>query len=151
MDLQFNTNTGKPIYFQHGPPCDCTCYISPGSGNVCHFSDLCKSYTYFAELLSVVRKFPHLALIYLDSKNKRLSTSVQRLAGKEIINSVEREIFQKGFGGKVLIGAGNSEVYILAVADAARYALKPINLFKDREGNGMHVSILMAQQVTSRN
>ena len=125
MDLQFDKRTGQPTDFHHGSPCDCTCHLLfSNTGNICQFSGVCSARTPHAKQLDLVRKYPKLALIYLDSKNAELSSRVQTLAGKNIVNVVEREIFQKGFGGKVLIGAGNSEVYITAVAKAVRYVLK---------------------------
>ena len=130
MDLQFDKRTGKPQNFYHGFPCDCSC-LPPFlmKGNVCKFPQACSVRTPYAGLLRYVwKKNPHqLALIYLDSKNSKLTVHVQKIAGRNIVKAVEDHVLRLGYRGKVLIGAGSSNEYLKAVAGAARYVFQIVH------------------------
>ena len=123
MDLQFDTRFGSPLEFYHGTPCDCTCYkFVPflSSDNLCQQHNRpCKSKTKFSDMLQHLLKFPSIALVYIDSKSQDLSTNVQKTAGKKVIEALEKNLFKKGYQGKVLIGSGRDKPYLIAASKHA--------------------------------
>lgn len=121
IDVQFDPKTGEVTDVHHGLPCDCTCYLNMFGGSVCDFDGVCTGHTPHQRVFSTIMEDPHLlniAMIYIDSKTGPLSKRVQARAGEKVVEMLERELFSKGYRGKVLIGVG-SNTYLLKVADRA--------------------------------
>ena len=120
LDLMFEEKQGVPTRFYHGAPCDCTCYrLLPffSSGNICFLSHRpCNTGTRSDELLQYLLKFSNLALVYIDSKISKLSARAQKLAAKNIITLAQENLFNRGYKGKILIGAGQNKPYLSAVS-----------------------------------
>ena len=89
-------------------------------GSVCKFNKACRGGTSYGKHLQFLKNHRNLALIYIDSKNDKLSAHAQRQAGPKVVKAMEDELFKRGYGGKVLIGGGKQKVYTRAVADAVR-------------------------------
>ena len=121
IDIQFHGKTGEVTHAHHGLPCDCTCYLNMFGGSVCDFNGVCTGHVRHEKVFGAIMAdtaLPNLALIYIDSKIPGLSDEVQALAGEKVIEAMERELFSKGYHGKVLIGVG-SDIYLDAVVDRA--------------------------------
>ena len=121
IDIQFNQLTGAVTDVHHGVPCDCTCYLNMFGGSVCDFEGVCTGHTPHQRVFQAIMDdtyLHNLALIYIDSKIVPLTQSVQALAGVEVVEMLERELFSKGYRGKVLIGVG-SDIYLKTTAERA--------------------------------
>eukprot|EP00116_Pleurobrachia_bachei_P002453 sb/3462715/ len=121
IDVQFHGETGEMTTAHHGLPCDCTCYLNMFGGSVCDFDGVCTGHVRHEKVFGAImadKAVDRLALIYIDSKIPGLSDRVQALAGEKVVEAMERELFSKGYHGKVLIGVG-SDIYLDAVVDRA--------------------------------
>lgn len=117
-DLNFNKTTGQPTRFYHGPPCDCSCYkpikiflFKETGGNLCLAQkDPCNSRGQYKEVFNEMLKYPkQLALIYIDCKINGFSDSLKKKAAYQTIQMLDRDLFMKGYRGKVLVGSGRDK------------------------------------------
>ena len=115
LDLDFS-RSGQPRAFNHGPYCDCFCRCPApftrlclrDSRSVCYplredFTFPCLAEIAVDVLLPYVASRPEIALVYIDSKLEDNDDLVS--AGNDIIVTVENLLFDKGYLGKVIIGA----------------------------------------------
>ncbi len=154
-DLQFDKH-GNPDKFEHGGICDCVCNI--GHDHICKnalrghcsgskASDDAKGH------LQHAAKLVNIALIIIDSKvnpkwGKRLSK-----AGKAVVPFLDKNLFEYGYRGNVVIGSGeiNTYEYIKAAIEAANnspYKTRYYFTF-DQEGDDYSGVIAMLSRLTN--
>jgi len=117
-DLNFNSK-GMPKEFKHGGYCDCSCGIS-GICKVLKKEGKCDAKSSAKTLLNHMASKKELALVIIDSK---VSKSYDlRLYGKNVIKTLDSELFGKGYKGNVIVGVAKSDtvLYLQAAAEQAK-------------------------------
>ena len=117
FDLEFSA-TGQLRRFYHGTPCDCTCrcpsifsFFCSSSHFVCtalrrDSSNPCHAATPVITLLSHAARKSAIALVYIDSKiHDRMNTRQKQEAGRNVVRTLTDWLFDRGYGGNVIIGA----------------------------------------------
>ncbi len=120
MDLNFNAN-GEPSVFKHGGVCDCSCKVT--GRHICSngLNNSCDASSGAAEHLNFIANLPGVALVYIDSKLD--NNTYLPNAGRQVVRLLQRELFDKGYKGIVVVGAPEVEhvLYLrLAVEEAAQ-------------------------------
>ena len=127
-DFQFDDD-GQPTVVEHGDPCDCYCSFT--RTNICHrgLQGKCagpKASNTAANQLQYIAQLRNLALYIVDSKievnwNDRLIK-----AGQAIIPFLDRNLFEYGYRGQVIISSAKMNTYDYIEA-AVRTANNSIN------------------------
>ncbi|CAF3770356.1 unnamed protein product [Rotaria sp. Silwood1] len=123
-DLQFD-NRGNPYLFEHRGFCDCSCphpsghICAGGLGSKCSGSSASQDAD--AHLQHIAR-LSNIALVIIDSKVESKMASRLGYLGKSVVALLDRDLFNYGFKGKVIIGCGkiNTYDYLQAAAEAAK-------------------------------
>ena len=141
IDLTFDTSSGLPIVFRHsvgGEPCDCTCLCPAPVWGLCKLlypnsvcakllDDVsgispCRAETSVTTMLNFLASKSRIALIVIDSKIDRdnMHENKMKIAGEMVVSHLITNLFEKGYGGKVIIGSPkiNTSPYLKAAADA---------------------------------
>ncbi|XP_053404444.1 dermonecrotic toxin LdSicTox-alphaIB3b-like [Mercenaria mercenaria] len=126
IDLTFDTSTGTPLVFRHsvaGEACDCTCMCPAPFWGLCRvlypnsvcaklLDDVsgispCRAESSVAAMLNSLAAKSRIALIIIDSKidSEDMDSNKMRIAGEAVVLSLIRNLFEKGYGGKVIIGS----------------------------------------------
>ena len=135
MDLRF-TDRGEPLEFRHGSPSDCTCNLVPSRRHIC--SQLGGgSSVGVGPMFNLLAKQPKVALVILDTKlDGAAAMTMQEAAGTNIVRFMDRELFAKGYRGKVIVS--------VASADALAY-LKKAALAASTSPNRARISFAIDQ------
>jgi hypothetical protein len=155
-DLQFDGD-GNPDKFEHGGICDCVCDV--GDDHICkgslqHACSGSKASDDARGHLQHAATLKKLALIIIDSKvdsklGKRLSK-----AGKAVVPFIDKNLFEYGYQGNVIIGSGkiNTYEYMKAAIEAANnspYKTRYYFTF-DQEGNDYSGVIAILSRLTNK-
>ncbi|XP_057296966.1 dermonecrotic toxin StSicTox-betaIB1i-like [Hydractinia symbiolongicarpus] len=145
IDLKFDEN-GVPLKFYHGSPCDCSCMCPAGGCYILYPNSVCvqleKTSKYPCdasskpkELLNLLAQQESMAMVLIDSKIGSLNKAMQQKAAKKVVALVEKELFEKGFQGEVIFGAGkfSSLPYITAISKANSKHKNKIHFTIDQE------------------
>ncbi len=122
MDLRFRSD-GTPYEFRHGGVCDCLC---TSGDNVCkHLNQGCESRSDLAgQLNHIAAKAPPVAMIVLDGKvdDPKLDQRAQNVAGVKVVETLDQQLFSKGYRGIALIAAPKWDysTYLKAAVGRAR-------------------------------
>ena len=123
-DFQFNDD-GQPTMVEHGFPCDCTC-TGVTTSNICRqgLKRKCagpQASNNAATHLQHVAQLKDVALYIIDPKLKARWHGKLINAGKAIIPFIDKNLFDYGYKGKVIIGSSkvNTYSYIEAATIAA--------------------------------
>ena len=125
IDLKFEKD-GDLDDFQHGFPCDCTCYIGAAADpEICRklaegLSIPCNGDEDVDTMLNHIAKKPGVYLTIIDSKIGDLSTESQIEAGVNVVDAVVKELFKKGYTGSVIIGAPSSKDHATYIESAMK-------------------------------
>ncbi|XP_053404446.1 dermonecrotic toxin LamSicTox-alphaIV1ii-like [Mercenaria mercenaria] len=132
IDLTFDTSTGTPMVFRHsvaGEACDCTCMCPAPVWELCRvlypnsvcaklLDDVsgispCRAESPLATMLTFLAKKSSLALIYIDNKIKSedMDSRKMKIAGEAVVSTIITNLFEKGYGGKVLVGSSKLETF----------------------------------------
>ena len=111
-DLSFN-KAGVPNRFFHGAPCDCTMSgVFRKSNHVCKQMSCNTAAPSKAVLNTMARHKKKLALVIIDSKvEAKWGSARLKIAGRKVIELVDRELFAKGYRGNVIVGAPYIKTY----------------------------------------
>lgn len=141
-DLRFNEK-GEPAYFQHSEkkliePCDCSCGGRADNMEVCKYlgTKPCLSEVSAVQwFAAVVAQSGKLGLVVIDSKVDK-DTSPD--AGRNLIKTLELELFDKKYNGMVIIGASNSDAlsYLNDAATAAAESKYTDRMYFTLDGGG---------------
>lgn len=138
FDLEFTTD-GRPRRFYHGGPCDCSC-ICPWSMYyrcdwyprfVCSAlrqdsSRPCNAESSVEALLNHAAGKSEIALVYIDSKiNDNTNNEDKQRAGRRIVQTLNTQLFSRGYGGYVIIGAFSRQHLSYVEAAVGEAALSP--------------------------
>jgi glycerophosphoryl diester phosphodiesterase len=154
-DLQFS-NDGEPTIFEHGSPCDCVCAFT--SGNICNeaLGGQCEGPTASdnaAGHMQHVARLESIALYFIDSKVDAKWGDRLIKAGAAVIPFTDRNLFDYGYKGKVVIGTGkiNTYDYIEAAVIAANKSSNRERYFFtfDQEGDNYYGVIAMLSRLTN--
>ena len=118
IDLRFNSE-GVPNRFRHGVPCDCSCGVL-GICNVLSMEGGCLAGSSAKSLLNHIASKQELALVVIDSKVSK-SDNLQSY-GINVINTLDSELFDKGYGGNVIVGMAKPDtlLYLKAASEQAQ-------------------------------
>ncbi|CAF3892870.1 unnamed protein product [Adineta steineri] len=152
-DLQFDQR-GNPVKFEHQHVCDCICVIN--DDHICQvLHNKCSGPQASDDAerhLQHAAKLVNIALIIIDSKVK--SNWGKRLpeAGKAVVPFLDRNLFEYGYRGNVIIGSGEVKTYeyIKAAIEAANnspYKTRYYFTF-DQEGDDYSGVIAMLSRLT---
>lgn len=168
MDLRFDAD-GAPTEFRHGGSCDCLCYCPFGAcstlapDNVCAQLEraapsACEAATPAKTMLAHVASSASIALLFVDGKvgSGHLPAEALPVAGRNAVDLLEAELFERGFlGGVVLTVPSSTEVeYLAAAAERAAETAHGARIYFtiDGEGSrGRNVLETLAADVPSRN
>jgi hypothetical protein len=145
MDLRFD-DSGNPSRFEHGFPCDCTCFITYG---VCQHlgSSKCTASTAPDTLLKTVAAQPALGMVVIDSK---VDQSTNAAAGTNVIRLLDTALFANGFKGVAIVGAPalRDFPYLQAAADAASQSPNAARIYFTIDGEGKDVVPVLMKLTT---
>lgn len=141
MDIQFNTTTGDVLKVQHGPPCGCTCVCPSPDWRKCEFAtghvcatlyndvkgrDPCDASTDVKAMFAHLASRKEILFINLDSKidSATMGPGVMEKAGKNIVQTANKYLFDNNYGGIALVGAEyfGSLPYLKAAVREAAYS-----------------------------
>lgn len=126
LDLNFDSSSGSPLLFRHskaGEACDCSCLCPAPIWWVCSFlypntvcakllGDVrgmspCRAESSMTTMLNFLAKKSSLALVIIDSKidSDDMDSNKMKSAGGMVVSSLIKQLFQAGYGGKVIIGS----------------------------------------------
>ena len=122
IDLTFDTATGALKSFYHGAPCDCSCRCPAPLWSLCRnypshacsvlINDVssgspCNAQSSVSDMLRHLASKTQLALIIFDNKieMESMNNGVMRVAGRNIMNALDTNLFGSGYKGKVVIGS----------------------------------------------
>lgn len=121
MDLRF-TAAGEPERFQHSTsitePCDCACTGKLQGDTVCaqllHGPNGgimgCQATVAVSEMFATLAAQQQLALVILDSKLSGADAAyLQERAGERIVQTLNADLFGKGYRGNVIISVGHPD------------------------------------------
>lgn len=121
FDLEFYAS-GQLRRFYHGTRCDCTCrcpsifsFLCSNDRFVCKAlrhdsSNPCNAEAPVNSLLAHTATKSAIALVYIDSKiQDRMTTRQKQAAGRNVVRTVTTQLFRRGYGGNVIIGAFKEE------------------------------------------
>ena len=146
IEADLNFDEGKPTVFRHGFPCECTPgpLCLHGRESICRNGSSCKASMGAIDLLRHVASQTQLALLVIDSKlhnsKQPMPEPEQKMAGKEIVELLGRELFHNGYAGKVIVSVAEIEPstsYLRAAAATAagKSFADRIYFSFDQEGN----------------
>ena len=121
FDLDFYTS-GYLRRFYHGTRCDCTCrcpsflsFLCSNDRFVCKAlrhdsSNPCNAEATVNSLLAHVATKSAIALVYIDSKiPDSMNTRQKQAAGRNVVRTLTNQLFLRGYGGNVIIGAFSND------------------------------------------
>ncbi|CAF2048142.1 unnamed protein product [Rotaria magnacalcarata] len=124
-DIHFDGNE-KPSRIEHGPGCDCGC--AQGNGHICVvLQRQCagpKASENPAAYMQHIASHDGIALYFLDSKVHTSMGEALVKAGKALIPFMDKNLFDHGYKGKVVISSASFSTfaYVQAAAIAANYS-----------------------------
>lgn len=120
IDVRFDAD-GTPRELRHGGICDCICSLGDDDHVCAVFAGDCEATSSVPDTLATIASLADLALVVVDSKiDGSAAIDAQRSAGKRIVDAIERGLFDRGYRGKVVIGAPRTDAiaYIQSAAAA---------------------------------
>ncbi|CAF3803560.1 unnamed protein product [Rotaria sp. Silwood1] len=139
-DIHFD-GSGNPSIIEHGPGCDCGC--ATGNDHICvALQGRCsgsKARENPATYMQNIARHAGIALFFVDSKvSARMGQTLVK-AGKNLISFMDKNLFDYGYKGKVVISSASFSTfaYVQAAAIAAKGSRNSHRYFftVDQEGN----------------
>ena len=147
-DLKFDEG-GKTTYFHHGKPCDCTIINRIGKYGVCRIQPSCEAKDTALDLLhAIARHKKSIALFIIDSKlDESWTRSRQQAAGNHIVRLLDKELFGRGYPGRVIVGApkGTDAPFIWAAAETSQGSPNRNRILFTLDGEGKKDSVVIRQ------
>jgi hypothetical protein len=122
IDVRFDEGDGTPNTVRHGGICDCICSLGHDDHVCAALSRDCEASSSIPDVLSAIAAQPELALVIVDSKiDGDAPPDVQRSAGARMVDAIDVGLFSRGYHGKVVIGAPQTDAlpYVQSAAAAA--------------------------------